>query len=378
MPEQPPTGRTVVLLIDYDNLQICAARDTPGVELDLQAVMNLAQSYGTVLVARAYAEWNHLSERMAAYKAGIEPAFAPVLRTEASGRNGGKSLADTVIVADGVDLLWRMSPDIFVLATSDKDLIPLVRLAKQRGSEVVIVGSDLTAVPLVEMANHFVTYRQLISDREHEKERERLMERERMRVAHEARRDEAMRAREARRATLRAERGAEEERPRPSEERVREAPAAAALPQTPGEAALLAGATSEGAPSRRRRRRRSRSRVPESAPAAEPQEAPELAAAEHEVEAPEAAEEAAVEVAPPEPLPLIPNGVPEETPEAAPAFEPALAEAPPLPEPTGEEVGQPVDAGAGGAQPGEPGEAAPARPAPRRRRPRPRKPAPAG
>ena len=33
--EQSATGRTVVLLIDYDNLQICASRDTPGQDLDL-------------------------------------------------------------------------------------------------------------------------------------------------------------------------------------------------------------------------------------------------------------------------------------------------------------------------------------------------------
>src|SRR5207249_2406364 len=143
------------------------------------AVMALAQSYGTVIVARAYAEWNHLTERLTTYKAGIEPAFAPVLRTDSRGGNGGgKSLADTVIVADGVDLLWRMSPDVMVLATSDKDLIPLVRLAKQRGSQVVVVGSDLTAVQLVELANYFVTYRQLVGDFQPERERERLQERE--------------------------------------------------------------------------------------------------------------------------------------------------------------------------------------------------------
>ena len=68
--------RTVALLIDYDNLQICYSRDAPGTQLDLGAVMALAQTYGRVVVARAYAEWNLLSERLAVYKAGIEPAFS--------------------------------------------------------------------------------------------------------------------------------------------------------------------------------------------------------------------------------------------------------------------------------------------------------------
>src|SRR5215831_992101 len=155
-------SRKVVLLVDYDNLQICASRDTPGRDLQLTPVVQLAQKYGTVILARAYAEWNLSTERLAVYKAGIEPAFAPVLRTESD--RSGKSLADTVMVAEGMDMLWTLSPDVVVLATSDKDLIPLVRVAKQRGAFVVVLGSDFTAIPLREMADEHITYKQLISD----------------------------------------------------------------------------------------------------------------------------------------------------------------------------------------------------------------------
>src|SRR5438876_8061616 len=155
-------SRRVVLLIDYDNLQICASRDTPGKDLQLTPVVQLAQRYGTVILARAYAEWNLSTERLAVYKAGIEPAFAPVLRTESD--RSGKSLADTVMVAEGMDMLWTLSPDVVVLATSDKDLIPLVRVAKQRGAFVVVLGSDFTAIPLREMADDHITYKQLITD----------------------------------------------------------------------------------------------------------------------------------------------------------------------------------------------------------------------
>ncbi|MDQ6670442.1 MAG: NYN domain-containing protein, partial [Chloroflexota bacterium] len=155
-------SRRVVLLIDYDNLQICASRDTPGRDLQLPPVVQFAQRYGTVILARAYAEWNLSTERLGVYKAGIEPAFAPVLRTESD--RSGKSLADTVMVAEGMDMLWTLSPDVVVLATSDKDLIPLVRVAKQRGAFVVVLGSDFTAIPLREMADEHVTYKQLITD----------------------------------------------------------------------------------------------------------------------------------------------------------------------------------------------------------------------
>src|SRR4030088_1837071 len=93
--------RRVVLLIDYDNLQICAARDTPGRDLQLPPVVQLAQRYGTVILARAYAEWNLSTERLAVYKAGIEPAFAPVLRTESNG--SGKRVRDKTVVAARMD-----------------------------------------------------------------------------------------------------------------------------------------------------------------------------------------------------------------------------------------------------------------------------------
>lgn len=155
-------SRKVILLVDYDNLQICASRDTPGRDLQLEPIVQLAQRYGTVMAARAYAEWNLSTERLAVYRSGMEPAFAPVLRTESD--RTGKSLADTVMVAEAMDMLWTLQPDVLVLATSDKDLIPLVRVAKQRGTRVVILGSDFTAIPLREMADEHVTYKQLITD----------------------------------------------------------------------------------------------------------------------------------------------------------------------------------------------------------------------
>ena len=155
--------RRVVLLIDYDNLADLRRRATRLAAIcNSPPVVQLAQKYGTVILARAYAEWNLSTERLAVYKAGIEPAFAPVLRTESD--RSGKSLADTVMVAEGMDMLWTLSPEVVVLATSDKDLIPLVRVAKQRGAYVVVLGSDFTAIPLREMADDHITYKQLITD----------------------------------------------------------------------------------------------------------------------------------------------------------------------------------------------------------------------
>lgn len=151
---------SVAILIDYDNLEIGASFDLPGRPLDLGSIVELAQRYGTIVIARAYADWNDPNERLAVYESGIEPCFAPIFRTTAD--QPGKSLADTVLVADGVDILWRIAPDVLVLVTSDKDILPLARLARLRGTRTVVVGSDRTAMPLRRLADEYVTYRDLV------------------------------------------------------------------------------------------------------------------------------------------------------------------------------------------------------------------------
>ncbi len=242
-------SRRVVLLIDFDNLQICASRDTPGRDLQLEPVVQLAQRYGTVMLARAYAEWNLSTERLAVYKAGIEPAFAPVLRTESD--RAGKSLADTVMVAEGMDVLWTLVPDVLVLATSDKDLIPLVRVAKQRGVRVVVVGSDFTAIPLREMADEHFTYKQLATEAGG-KPGEGVPPRQ------------AAQGEPSRRGARGREREKEREKERePREPRAVAAPAAAptvAIPPLEAVAPVAAGSEADGGIARRRRRRGSRRR----------------------------------------------------------------------------------------------------------------------
>jgi len=145
---------SVVLLIDYDNLEIGASFDLPGRPLDLGSLIEVCQRYGSVTIARAYADWGDPNERLAVYESGIEPCFAPIFR--AGPNEPGKSLADTVLVADGVDILWRVAPDVLVLVTSDKDILPLARLARLRGTRTVVVGSDRTALPLRRLADEYV------------------------------------------------------------------------------------------------------------------------------------------------------------------------------------------------------------------------------
>src|SRR3954467_5681099 len=87
----------VALFIDWDNLALSTAVYYPGAVPDVRAIVRAAQRFGTILIARAYAEWNVSSDRLSVYRAGVEPVYAPTFRFEpeqGSQMPRGKSLAD--------------------------------------------------------------------------------------------------------------------------------------------------------------------------------------------------------------------------------------------------------------------------------------------
>src|SRR5512142_3106820 len=147
----------IALFIDWDNLAISTAADFGGATPDVRAIVKVAQRYGTILLARAYAEWQVPSDRLAVYRAGVDPIYAPTFRFEPDPVNApprGKSLADPCLVPNCTDTLLLL-PNLppLVLVSGDKDLIPIVRLAQLRGRRVVVIGPDYVAAILREMAD---------------------------------------------------------------------------------------------------------------------------------------------------------------------------------------------------------------------------------
>src|ERR1700674_2238499 len=156
----------VSLFIDWDNRAISPAVDFAGAVPDVRAIVRAAQRSGTILIARAYAEWNVSSDRLSVYRAGVEPVYAPTFRFEpepGSQVPRGKSLADPCLVTDCIDTMHLMpAVNIFCLVSGDKDLIPIVRLAQLRGKRVVVIGPDFVAAILREMADEYIPYRALV------------------------------------------------------------------------------------------------------------------------------------------------------------------------------------------------------------------------
>lgn len=157
----------VAIFIDWDNLVISNYADRGSNRPDLEVLIRRAQQYGTVVIARAYAEWNVTADRLEVYKAGIEPIYAPVFHADRdlSGQTTrGKSLADPVMVTDCIDFL-HLLPQIgtYVLVTGDKDMVPVVRLARLRGRRVVVIGPDYVANVLQQVSDEFIPYRYLLA-----------------------------------------------------------------------------------------------------------------------------------------------------------------------------------------------------------------------
>ena len=165
-----PGSGPVALFIDWDNFAIGLRQEMPERPPDLGPILRWARRTGTLIVCRAYGEWRDPTERLAIYNAGVEAVYAPVLPlggslAARSGAGGAKSLADTAMAVDVAEFLTLVpSVGTLILATSDKDLIPVIRFAQKRGVFAGVVGSDRTAGALRELADDFVTYRQLLED----------------------------------------------------------------------------------------------------------------------------------------------------------------------------------------------------------------------
>lgn len=165
-----PNSGPVALFVDWDNFAIGLRQEMPERPPDLGPILRWARRTGTLIVSRAYGEWRDATERLAIYNAGVDAVYAPVLPlggtlVARSGAGGAKSLADTAMAVDVAEFLTLVpSVQTLILATSDKDLIPVIRFAQKRGVYSGVVGSDRTAAALRELADEFVTYRQLLDD----------------------------------------------------------------------------------------------------------------------------------------------------------------------------------------------------------------------
>lgn len=124
--------------------------------VDIGAILDYASSFGTVALARAYADWSVPAN--AAYRRQLVERALDL--TQLFPATSTKNGADIRLAVDVVDDLFRL-PDIthVVIVAGDSDYIPLAQRCRRLGRVVVGVGvTGSTSPALIRALDEFAAY----------------------------------------------------------------------------------------------------------------------------------------------------------------------------------------------------------------------------
>ena len=149
--------------IDVDNLFISA--QNAGLPFSLDLVINRVRQEGTLMSARAYADWSnqYLRPVLSDFRQqAIEQVHLPT--TTPGGAGDVKNTADIQLALDALEMVFsRVSPETIVIASGDRDFVPLVQKLKRYGTHVIGMAVENSVSPVLAQAcNSFVYYDTLL------------------------------------------------------------------------------------------------------------------------------------------------------------------------------------------------------------------------
>lgn len=159
----------VAVFIDFENIYV-SLRNEHGTDPNFELLMDKCAEYGRVIIARAYADWYRYPRVTSAlYAHSIEPMYVPTYyydREDTRPSAAQKNSVDIHLVIDAIKTLYGYpNISIFVLATGDRDFIPLVNTVRQYGKRVVVIGvSGAASTHLAQSADEFILYQQLLDE----------------------------------------------------------------------------------------------------------------------------------------------------------------------------------------------------------------------
>lgn len=149
--------KKIAMFIDLPNINRSLKSSGEGMQLDFDKLVGRVQEEGNLAVGKCYMEMhtknedNNGKEASSSYpyrgfkvcpidmflnkiySLNIEPIYAP--HTES------KSLSDPMLITDAMECLHEKNfIDLFVLVTSDRDVIPLMKKIIERDKECIIIG----------------------------------------------------------------------------------------------------------------------------------------------------------------------------------------------------------------------------------------------
>jgi len=152
--------RNMALFCDFENVAL-GVRDAKYAAFDIQKVLERLLLKGSIVVKKAYCDWERYKEFKAAmHEAAFELIEIPHVR------QSGKNSADIRMVVDALDLCYTKSHvDTFVIISGDSDFSPLVSKLRENDKEVIGVGvKNATSDLLIANCDEFIFYDDLVRE----------------------------------------------------------------------------------------------------------------------------------------------------------------------------------------------------------------------
>ena len=153
-----PKTQNMALFCDFENIAL-GVRDARYAAFDIQKVLERLLLKGSIVVKKAYCDWERYKEFKAAmHEAAFELIEIPHVRMS------GKNSADIRMVVDALDLCYTKSHvDTFVIISGDSDFSPLVSKLRENNKIVIGVGvKNSTSDLLIANCDEFIYYDDLI------------------------------------------------------------------------------------------------------------------------------------------------------------------------------------------------------------------------
>ena len=199
-----PEARNLAVFCDFENVAL-GVREAKYAQFDMEKVLERLLAKGSIVVKKAYCDW----ERYKEFKAAMHAASFELIEIPHV-RQSGKNSADIRMVVDALDLCYtKAHVDTFVIVSGDSDFSPLVSKLRENAKTVIGVGvknssSDL----LISNCDEFIYYDDLV--RQDEQKRRAAKKRREAAPPGEDKRQEAIDLVLGTLEALIAERGAEE------------------------------------------------------------------------------------------------------------------------------------------------------------------------
>ena len=152
--------RNMALFCDFENVAL-GVRDAQYAAFDIQKVLERLLLMGSIVVKKAYCDWERYKEFKAAmHEAAFELIEIPHVR------QSGKNSADIRMVVDALDLCYTKSHvDTFVIISGDSDFSALVSKLRENDKVVIGVGVKNSASDLlIANCDEFIFYDDLVRE----------------------------------------------------------------------------------------------------------------------------------------------------------------------------------------------------------------------